>query len=158
MSYGHSTVNARGASWSEDPLVSFHFKLEVQDKVVGFFQEVSGVGSETEVIEHKVIKDGVEMVVQVPGRLKWENVVLKRGITSNMDAWKWRKEVEDGKVSAARANGSIVMFDQGLKEVARWNFEKAWPSKITGPSIKSDANEIGVEELTLVHEYIERIT
>lgn len=151
-------VNTRSNSATEDPLVSFHFGLEVQDKVTGYFTEVSGLGSETETIEHKVVTEtGVEQVMKIPGRLKWENIVLKRGITSNMDAWKWRKEVEDGDVVGARANGSVVMYDQSLTEVARWNFEKAWPSKITGPSIKADANEIGVEELTLVHEYIVRV-
>jgi phage tail-like protein len=142
----------------EDPLVSFHFKLEVSGKVDGYFTEVSGLGSETEVTEHKVVTEGHEVVMKIPGRLKWENIVLKRGITSNMDIWTWRKEVEDGNVDAARANGSIYMFDQMLKPVAEWSFERAWPVKVTGPSLKSDGNEIGVEELTLAHEYIVRIS
>ncbi|MGD9932232.1 MAG: phage tail protein [Dehalococcoidia bacterium] len=142
----------------EDPLVSFHFKLEVSGKVDGFFTEVSGLGSETEVTEHKVVTEGREVVMKIPGRLKWENIVLKRGITSSMDIWTWRKEVEDGNVEAARANGSIYMFDQMLNPVAEWSFERAWPVKVTGPSLKSDGNEIGVEELTLAHEYIVRIS
>ncbi|MCA9924878.1 MAG: phage tail protein, partial [Anaerolineales bacterium] len=78
-------------------------------------------------------------------------------ITSNMDIWTWRKMVEDGKVEDARADGSIVMYDQSLSEVARWNFQSAWPVKVTGPSVKADSNEIGIEELTLAHEYIERV-
>ena len=48
------------------------------------------------------------------------------------------------------------MFDQELKEQARWNFLQAWPSKISGPAPKADGNEIVLEELTLVHEFIER--
>ena len=98
-----------------------------------------------------------EMVIKVPGRLKWENIVLKRGITSNMDIWKWRKQVEDGDVEGSRRDGSIVMFDQQLKEVARLNFYRAWPVKVTGPQPKADSNEIGVEELTIAHEYIHRV-
>lgn len=82
---------------------------------------------------------------------------MKRGITSNMDIWTWRKMVEDGNVQAARHDGSIVMFDQTLTEVARWNFENAWPLKVTGPQPKADSNEIGVEELTIAHEFIERV-
>ena len=34
---------------------------------------------------------------------------------------------------------------------------KGWPVKVTGPSVKADSNEIGVEELTMAHEYIERV-
>ena len=143
----------------EDPLVGFHFAIDVQGQVTGYFTEVSGVGSETEVIEHKVVNEaGVEVVLKVPGRLKWENIVLKRGITSNMDIWKWRKMVEDGDVKGARADGSIIMYDQTLSEVARWNFQNAWPVKVSGPSVKADGNEIGVEELTVAHEYIERFS
>jgi phage tail-like protein len=71
--------------------------------------------------------------------------------------WDWRKQVEDGDVKGARMNGSIVMYDQTMTESARWNFNQAWPSKISGPSPKADSNEIGVEELTLVHEYITRV-
>ena len=142
----------------EDPLVGFHFGVDIQGKVTGYFTEVSGLGSEQETIEHKVVNEkGVEVVMKIPGRLKWENIVLKRGITSNMDIWTWRKMVEDGKVEDARADGSIVMYDQSLSEVARWNFQSAWPVKVTGPSVKADSNEIGIEELTLAHEYIERV-
>jgi phage tail-like protein len=142
----------------EDPLVGFHFAVEIQGVVSGYFTECSGLGSENEVIEHKVVNEkGVEVVLKIPGRLKWENIVLKRGITSNMDIWTWRKMVEDGDVAGARQNGSIVMYDQALAEVARWNFENAWPVKVTGPSPKADSNEIGVEEMTVAHEFIQRI-
>lgn len=151
------TANTAIDTSREDPLLGFHFALDVQGKVQGYFTEVSGLGSETEVSEHKVINEkGVEVVMKIPGRLKWENITLKRGITSNMDIWKWRKEVEDGTVSVARADGSIIMYDQQLKEVARWEFKRGWPAKVTGPSLKSDGNEVGVEELTITHEYIER--
>lgn len=143
----------------EDPLVSFNFSLEVQGQITGFFTEVSGLGSETEVTEHLVVTpNGQQVVKKVPGRLKWENITLKRGITSNMDIWDWRKMVEDGDVEGARRNGSIVMYDQTGSEVARWNFEKAWPSKVSGPQPKADSNEIGVEEVQLVHEYTQRVS
>lgn len=141
-----------------DPLVGFHFGVEVQGKVTGFFTEVSGLGSETEVIEHKVVNEkGMEVVQKLPGRLKWDNITLKRGITKTMDVWSWRKSVEDGNVEGARADGSIIMFDQSLNEVARWNFERAWPVKVSGPQLQSDSNAFGVEEMILAHEYITRV-
>jgi len=142
----------------EDPLVGFHFAVEVQNAVTGFFTECSGLGSENEVVEHKVVTEkGQEVVMKIPGRLKWENITLKRGITSSMDIWTWRKQVEDGKVEEARHDGSITMFDQELKPVARWEFKRGWPLKVTGPQPKSDSNEIGIEELTIAHEYITRV-
>jgi len=142
----------------EDPLVSFNFGVEVQGQITGFFTEVSGLGSESEIQEQKVVNEkGIQVVLKIPGRLKWGDITLKRGITSSMDLWDWRKMVEDGKVKDARKNGSIVMYDQEGTEKARWEFQNAWPSKVSGPTPKSDSNDIGVEEVTLVHEYIVRV-
>ena len=141
----------------KDPLVGFHYAIEVEGQISGYFTECSGIGSEHEVIEHKVVDaKGREHVQKIPGRLKWENITLKRGITDNMDIWNWRDMVVQGKVDDARRNGSIVMFDQSLSEVARWNFENAWPVKVSGPTVKADSNEFGVEELVITHEGLYR--
>jgi phage tail-like protein len=141
----------------EDPLLGFNFQLDLGGKVKGYFTEVSGIGSENEVVEQKVVNEkGIEVVLKIPGRLKWTEITFKRGITTNMDLWKWRQEVVDGKVTGARTNGSIVMLTRELKEAARWNLVMAWPSKLTGPAPKADSNEIGIEELVIQHEGITR--
>lgn len=142
---------------NRDPLVGFHYAIEVQGVVTGYFTECSGIGSEHELIEHKVVDEkGRESILKVPGRLKWQDVTLKRGITNNMDIWDWREEVVQGHVDDARHNGSIVMFNQALEEVARWNFVNGWPLKVSGPSMKSDSNEFGIEELVITHEGLYR--
>ena len=142
-----------------DPLVGFNFGLELQGTIAGYFTECSGIGSEHEIIEHKVVTPtGQEVVQKIPGRLKWQDVTLKRGITDSMEIWDWRAIVEQGKMADSRKSCSIIMFDRNYEEVARWNFENAWPSKVTGPSVKADSNEIGVEEVTLVHEGMWRVT
>ena len=142
-----------------DPLIGFNFALDIQGSISGYFTECSGIGSEHEIVEHKVVTDkGMELVQKIPGRLKWQDVTLKRGITQDMQIWDWRATVEKGEVHQARKNCSIIMFDRNYKEVARWNFENAWPSKVTGPSVKADSNEFGVEEVTLVHEGMWRKT
>ena len=147
------------ANGREDPLLGFHFALDLGGTIAGYFTECSGIGSEHEVIEHKVINEsGQEVIMKIPGRLKWENMVFKRGITSSMDIWDWRKTVEDGDVEGARRNGSVIMFDQQLNPVAQWDFERAWPVKVSGPQPKADSNEVGVEELTIAHEYIKRVS
>lgn len=141
----------------ENPLVAAYFQLELENKVSGFFLEVSGIGSESEVVEHKITGENNETIIQkIPGRLTWGDVTMKRGVTSNIDMWTWRQQVVDGKVADARSNGSIVAYDQEGGEVARWNVTAAWPSKIDGPAPKSDSSDIMIEELTVVHEGITR--
>ena len=142
----------------EDPLVSAWFGIEFQGQVAGAFRECSGLGSENEVVEYKASGPKGEFVIKkVPGRMKWNNITLKRGITDAMDMWQWRKLVEDGKIDDARKNGSIVMFNQEAAEIARWNFVNAWPSKITGPAANATNNEVGIEELEITHEGYERV-
>lgn len=140
----------------KDPLPSFNFKVDIQGTIVGSFRECSGMGSETELIENKESKDGKLMYMKIPGALKWENITLKRGITDSMDIWKWRKQVEQGKVDDARKNGSITMCDQDGDTIAIWNFIDGWPRKVSGPSFNAQNNEIGIEELEIVHEGITR--
>jgi len=141
-----------------DPLVGFQFSLELQGAVTGFFSDVSGLESETEVIEHKVVDGkGQGSIQKIPGRLKWANVTLKRGVTADTQIWEWRKLVEEGKIKDARKNGSIVMYDYNFEKVAQWDLVNAWPSKVSGPQFKSDSNEVGVEELTIVHEGFKRV-
>lgn len=141
-----------------DPLVSFHFSVEISGVISGYFTEVSGLGSEHEIIEYKIVDNGHPLTRKIPGRLKWGDITLKRGISHEMDIWTWRKQVEDGDVEGARTNGSIVMMDETYAEVARWNFEYGWPSKVSGPTPKADSNEVGIEELTIVHEGIVRVS
>ena len=146
------------ANGREDPLLGFNFGLEFQGAIAGYFTEIGGVGSEHEIIEHKVVdSSGHDLVQKIPGRLKWGDITLKRGITSSMDLWTWRQDVVDGKMDGARKNGSIVMFDRAFEEVARWDFEMGWPSKVTGPTFKADSNEFGIEECVIVHEGITRV-
>lgn len=150
----------QGGGVLEDPMPASHFYLEVSGKFqeAMFFREVSGIGSVTEAIPYKGTRKGDHHTIQmVPGRLQWTEVTCKRGITSSMDAWKWRSEVEQGQVASARANASLVMVGQDGQEVARWNFIRAWPTAVTGPALSSATNDVGVEELKFTHEGCTRV-
>lgn len=143
----------------QDPLVSSWFGVEFQGQVVGAFRECTGLGSENEVVEYKASGQKGEYVIKkVPGRLKWNNITLKRGITDSMDMWQWRKLIEQGQVDQARKNGTITMYNQQGSAVAKWNFINAWPSKLTGPSANAGNNEVAIEELELTHEGYERVS
>jgi phage tail-like protein len=144
----------------EDPLVAFKFGLEIEGKLSGYFTSVGGIGSESEVVEHKIVdSDTGETIIQkIPGRLTWTEVSLKRGVTSSVDVWEWRQQVVDGKIDDARTNCSIIAYNQANEEIARWNFENAWPSKVTGPDMDSGGTDYMVEDMTIVHEGMERVS
>jgi phage tail-like protein len=137
------------------------FSLEFEEQNMGYFTECSGIGSEHEIIEHKIIdKSGQEVIRKLPGRLKWTDITLKRGVTSNLDIWDWRQLVVLGKVSEARGFVSITQHAPDGQAVARWNFENAWPSKVEAGSELAATGETpalgtevrAVEEVTIVVE------
>jgi phage tail-like protein len=146
-------LSKREDAITEDPLLGFNFMLELEGALAGYFTECSGIGSEHEIVEQKVVdKQGHEIVRKIPGRMKWQDISLKRGITSDLKIWEWRDQLVQGKSKDARKNITITMLSRDYKPVAVWHFANAWPSKVSGPSLKSDSNEFGVEELTIVHE------
>jgi phage tail-like protein len=142
----------------EDPLLTFHFALEVSGVISGLFTHVGGLGSENEVIEHKVVAQGAKEAVQVlPGRLKWTPITLKRGITSSLDIWDWRQKVVEGKITDARKAASIIAYSTDGTAMAKWDLTNAWPSKVTGPEFDSASGNIMFEEVTLVFEGVKRV-
>ena len=143
----------------EDPLVAFKFGLEIEGKLAGFFTNVSGIGSETEVVDHKIVNSetGETIIQKLPGRLTWTDVSLKRGVTSALDIWDWRQMVVAGKVEDARTNCSIIAYNQKNEPIARWEFTNAWPSKVVGPEMDAGSTTYMIEEVTIVHEGMERV-
>lgn len=136
-----------------------HLALEFDGMVQAYFTECSGIGSEQEVREFREGgANGQEAVRKLPGLNKFGNITLKRGIGNHKSLWEWRKQVIDGASGDFRKNGSIVLYDRKRNEVARWDFRGAWPSKIAYSRSEADGNELGFEELTIAHEYIERVS
>jgi phage tail-like protein len=131
--------------------VSFRLKVGQSDWA---FREVSGLTSESEVIEVREGGRGRE-TVRVPGNVKWSNIELKRGIDTDMALWKWRKQVIDGKLGDARANGTIEMIDQVGDPIAVYSIKNAWPSKYTGGAMSLEPGS-AFESITIAHEGIER--
>ena len=147
------------ATRPSDPLVAFAFRLDMSGAAVGYFTECSGLGSENDVIRQKIVDQGGQELEQViPGRLKWTDITLKRGVTANMDLWDWRELVVQGNMQDSRLAVSLHLLDREYQEVAEWTLERAWPSKMSGPSLKADSNELGIEEVTIVHEGMIRVT
>jgi len=146
--------------WGADPvpLPVAKVALEIEGKIAGFFDSVSGIGSENEVIEVKTVdpNTGVEVIQKVPGRLTYLDVVLSRSIIISMDLWAWRKQVEDGLIDDARVHCSIIAYDQSNAEVARWALENCWPSKIEQNFNLLDSGK-AIEQIVIVHESIVRV-
>ena len=135
-----------------DPYGQFNFQIEIDGVIRGGFSEVSGLTTDTNIIEYR---EGQEITTprKLPGLMKYNNIVLKRGWTRDRKLWDWRKKVIDGKTE--RQSGAIVLLDEARQPALRWNFVQGWPSKWEGPALNAKTSEVAIETLEIAHEGLE---
>ena len=131
------------------PVAGFRFGVEIGGEMVAWFTECSGLGVERTVYPYE--EGGVNTHVhQLPDRLKYTGVSLKRGI-ADASLWEWFQEgIYDGKVR--RENVTILLFNTERTKAKRWNLTRAYPTKWTGPELRAGDNNAAIETLELVHE------
>src|SRR5215468_9869011 len=93
-----------------DPYGQFNFKVEIDGVGTAAFSEVSGLTTDTNIIEYREGSEGVGTVRKLPGLMKYNNLVFKRGWTADRKLWEWRKKVIDGKTQ--RTTGAIILLDE----------------------------------------------
>lgn len=130
------------------------FALELDGVELARFTGCSGLAYTTEVVEYQDASSGTPVIRKRPGRTKYEDIVLKRGLSADKALTDWHQKVLDGAVE--RANGSIVIYDSTDSEVDRWNFERGWPSKWSASDLSADTDDVMIEELTISHEFLTR--
>jgi phage tail-like protein len=51
-----------------------------------------------------------------------------------------------------RQNVVIKLLDESGSPTMTWTLNNAWPTKISSTDLKSDANEVAVESIEIMHE------
>jgi phage tail-like protein len=136
-----------------DPYGQFNFHVEIDGVTVAGFSEVSGLTTDTNMIEYREGSEPVGTVRKLPGLMKYNNIVLKRGWTADKKLWVWRKKVIDGKTQ--RTTGAIILLNEARTPALRWNFREGWPSKWEGPALNAKTSEVAIETLEITHEGLE---
>ena len=110
----------------QDPYRNFRFRIEIDGITQAGFSECSFGDTSSEVVEYREGTDSLH-VRKESGPVRFDNLVLKWGITDSMDLYNWRKLVEDSGAEAARKNMSIILVDSKGVDKARWDITSAWP-------------------------------
>jgi phage tail-like protein len=144
---------------AQKPRPTNHFRLNVGGKeAIGQFREVSGLDTESEIIEQKEVDaQGKPMIVKVSGNPKWSNIELKRGVDIDKGLYEWRRMVEDQGPDGARTDCTLELLDYDGSAIATYSIQQAWPVKYTGVSMNAGSNEVAVEGITLAHEGFKRM-
>ena len=130
------------------------FELDIQGHAVGYFTEISGLSAEVETFTYS--EGGMnEFQHHLPTRVKYPNLVLKRGMTTKADLQKW---FQKSNTKADRTGTRLSMLDQTGTRIRTWSFVNAFPIKWTGPNFNASQNTLAIEAIEIAHEGIEAIT
>jgi phage tail-like protein len=133
-----------------DPYKNFNFKVEIPDIQSAGFSICVIPDSSVDVIEYREGGDDVTGVRKLPGRVRYSNLVLKRGLTNSQDLWNWYKNVATGV--ADKRQVTVTLLDDTRNPVMKWIFYNAWPTKYETSPLQGKDNDVVIESLEIAHE------
>ena len=127
------------------PLPVFYFKVEIGSLGEIAFKEVSGMDAEAQVIEYRHGNS--------PQFSTIKNVTLKKGVfAQDNKLFDWFNTIKMNIIQ--REPVTISLLDEEGNPTMVWKLANAWPTKVSGVSLKSDGNEAAIEQLDIAHEGI----
>jgi phage tail-like protein len=131
------------------------FLFEVDGVEIGMFSEVTGLEVHVEVATYP---EGGEngYVHQLPGRMTWPNITLRRGVTDSDALFQWvNKSAGPGFASnnnkLTRSSGAITVIGSNGTRLRAWNLQEVFAVRWTGPRFAVGGTEPLDEELELAH-------
>lgn len=133
------------------PLPKFYFSVDFGDGLTAPFQEVSGLETETQVIEYRAGNSPIFSTIKMPGLAKVGNVTMRKGIFTQESAlWTWFSQVSMNTIQ--RRTVVVSLLDETGAPKMVWTLNNAWPTKLTGTDLKSEGNEVAVESIEIAFE------
>jgi phage tail-like protein len=136
----------------DNPYPNFNFVVDIGGDELAF-AEVEIPAGEIDVIEYREGADRTNASRKLPGRVRYGNVILRRGVDGRLALWEWFKAVRDGQL--LRRDVTITLLDEQRQPVQRWLLRDAWPTKYDPSDLNAKGNEVLIELLELAVEGIE---
>ncbi|MGH2969516.1 MAG: phage tail protein [Solirubrobacteraceae bacterium] len=124
------------------------FELTIQGKSVGYFTEVTGLSAEVETMTYNEGGNN-EFVHRLPTRVKYPNLVLKRGVTGSAILQQW---FQKSHTQAERTGITVSMLNEQGERIRTWNFVNAFPIKWTGPTFNATQSALATEAIEIAHD------
>jgi phage tail-like protein len=124
------------------------FELTTPGVSIGHFTEVSGLSAEVETLTYNEGGNN-EFIHRLPTRVKYPNLVLKRGISKEDALQKW---FQKSHTQAQRTDITVTMLDHEGRRLRTWSFVGAYPIKWTGPAFNAGQNTVATEAIEIAHE------
>jgi len=137
------------------PLTGFHFlvqfELSPQQDADTRFQEVTGLSVD---VNLDTYNEGGEnrFVHRLPGRSKYPDLVLKRGLTAGSGLTAWCSDALQN-FHYQPANLTVSLLDETHQPLLSWYVINAIPIKWEMGGFNAEQSQIVIETMTLRYEY-----
>ena len=136
------------------PPVSFHFRVEVlglSNDNDARFTEVGGLS--LEVTTEEVAEGGENRFVQkYPGRVKYPELVLKRGLLTRSGIFDWIKD-SIARDQIQPQNADVMLLNENHEPLVTWHVVNAFPTKWAVSDLNAASNTVVVETLQFFYQY-----
>lgn len=147
----------------ERPFLAFRFDVQISTPgVLGLtnplcnaaFAECDGLEM---TMEPKTVREGGNNTQQhhLVGPVSYGTLTLKRGMTSNIDLWKWFTQSVHGNTRGARGEAVIIMRNGQGQEQVRFKVHDCLPLKMKAPALNAKEGLLAIEEMQLAYSFFE---
>lgn len=145
----------------EAPFTTFNFQVEFTVSAIaselicrGEFSEVDGLEMS---MAPKTIREGGNNAgpIHLNGPVGYGTLTLKRGMTKNLDLWRWFEMSVTQGFLGLRADGQIVLRSSQANDetgVLAFSLTRCVPTKAKAPQFSAKDGQIAIEEFTIAYE------
>jgi len=144
-----------------DPYKNFKFRVsfDTGGYVVGL-SKMSALKRTTEIVEHREAGDP-STSRKSPGRSKYEDITLERGVSHDVTFEQWANKVWnfDGNAGAEasladfRRNLIIDVYNEAGQKVISYRVFRCWVSEYQAlPDLDANANAVAIQTIKIVNE------
>lgn len=137
----------------EDPLQSFMFRVQLSGMSgeIGF-TKVAGLSREVDVVEY--FENMYEHAHKLPGREKVSDITFEKGMFDDLTFVKEYEKVLGADKNECRHEVVIKIMNRFSEVKRTFNLFEAWFSKYEIGDLDGSSNDVIIETLTVVFEYM----
>ena len=105
----------------------------------------------------KTVQEGGNNTQQIHlvGPVSYGTLALKRGMTANLDLWKWFSAAVSGQGRGVTAEGLVIMRDGAGSPQVRFRITGCLPIKMKAPALNAKEGLLAIEEMDIAYRHFE---
>ena len=106
-------------------------------------------------MEPKMVREGGNNTRQIPlvGQVSYGMLTLRRGMTEDLDLWKWFTVSSSNRGRGTKGRGIITVQNGARESVLKYSLNGCLPVKIKAPSLNARSGLLAIEEMQIAYSF-----